>query len=368
MSVPWALGLLWTAHLRYYTNLSGEDLLDTSDLLIFLKLSKGLIYFWLFSPFVWCRVGCPRRVACHALKWGRLSGYSLKIKLCRSTCSIPLRRKPGLQEQRWSRVYKMQFYFKWNSNPTTRNKLVLHKAVAGKGEYIFQANCKSSGNSWLTICSSDIKEKEETLSSTNHIFKNFPILLPVFVLVQQIVYRNKRDLLYLFRRKCLLYNLLALVCSFIEKQQEKGFCVKYSQGQGFLFLMLAASSLLSLTTVSKSVLDNNLVASLQGDISQLQVICSECKIERDFRTKLIFLYSAPICANLKLSSSSLLKDTQICDPDAANSSLCTVTFRKCMSKSFTYVTWFTESEPLIQEFTIADAIKLENVVIYKKEN
>lgn len=99
---------------------------------------------------------------------------------------------------------------------------------------------------------SDLKEKEETLSSTNHIFKDFPILLPVFVLVKQIVYRNKTDLLYLFRRKCLLY-LLALVCSFIEKQQEKGFCVKNSQGQGFLFLMLAASSLLSLTTVSKSV-------------------------------------------------------------------------------------------------------------------
>lgn len=225
MSVPWALGLLWTAHLRYYTNLSGEDLLDTSDLLLFLNSSKGLICLWLFSPFLWCRVGYSRRNACHALKRGRLSGCSLKIKLCHSTCSIPLQRKPGWQEQRWRRVYKMQFYFKWNSNPTTRNKLVLHKAVAGKGEYIFQANCKSSGNSWLTICSSDIKEKEETLSSTNHIFKNFPILLPVFVLVQQIVYRNKTDLLYLFRRKCLLYNLLALVHSFIEKQQEKGFCV-----------------------------------------------------------------------------------------------------------------------------------------------
>lgn len=73
------------------------------------------------------------------------------------------------------------------------------------------------------------------------------------MLVKQIVYRNKTDLLYLFRRKCLLYNLLALVRSFTEKQQEKGFCVKNSQGQGFLFLMLAASSLLSLTTVSKPV-------------------------------------------------------------------------------------------------------------------
>lgn len=152
MSVPWALNLLQTAELGYYTNLSGEDLLDTSGLLIFVKLSKGLIYLWLFSPFVWCGVGYPRRDACHTLKWGRLS-MCLKIKLCHSTCSIPLQRKPGWQEQRWSRVYKMQFYFKWNSKRTTRNKLFLHKAVAGKGEYIFQANCKSSGNSWLAICS-----------------------------------------------------------------------------------------------------------------------------------------------------------------------------------------------------------------------
>lgn len=71
------------------------------------------------------------------------------------------------------------------------------------------------------------------------------------MLVKQIVYRNETDLFYLFRRKCLLYNLLALIRSFIEKQQEKGFCVKKSQGQGFLFLMLAASSLLSLTAVFK---------------------------------------------------------------------------------------------------------------------
>lgn len=35
---------------------------------------------------------------------------------------------------------------------------------------------------------SDIKEKEEILSSTNLIFKNFPILLPVFVLVKQIYF------------------------------------------------------------------------------------------------------------------------------------------------------------------------------------
>lgn len=46
-----------------------------------------------------------------------------------------------------------------------------------------------------------------------------------------------------------------------------------------------------------------------------------------------------------------------------------------MSKSFTYVTRFTESEPFIQGFTIADTYfhgkqtKPENnVVIYKKEN
>lgn len=99
------------------------------------------------------RVGYPRRHSCHALKWRWLSVCSLKIKLCHSTCSIPLLRKPGWQEWSWSRVYMMQFYFTWNSKRTTRNKFFLHKAVAGKGEYIFQANCESSGNSWLAICS-----------------------------------------------------------------------------------------------------------------------------------------------------------------------------------------------------------------------
>lgn len=44
MSVPWALDL-WAAHLGHYTNLSGEDLLDTSGLLIFLKLAKDLFIF-----------------------------------------------------------------------------------------------------------------------------------------------------------------------------------------------------------------------------------------------------------------------------------------------------------------------------------
>lgn len=118
---------------------------------------------------------------------------------------------------------------------------------------------------------SDRKEKEKTLSSINHILKNFPILLPVFVLGQQIVYRNKTNLLYLFRRKCLLYHLLADTLLFIQKQQEKCFCIENSQGQEFLFLMLAASSLTSLTTIFKPVSDSNLIVSLQEEISQLQV-------------------------------------------------------------------------------------------------
>lgn len=110
------------------------------------------------------------------------------------------------------------------------------------------------------------------------------------MLGQQIVYKNKINLLYLFRRKCLLYHLLVLVHLFIQKQEEKGFCIKNSQGQGFLFLMLAASSLTSLTTISKSTSDSNIIASLQGHISQLQVSCSEHRTKRDFRTKLKFLY------------------------------------------------------------------------------
>lgn len=153
ISVPWVSDLLRAAHLGHFTNLSGGDLLDTSGLLLFLKLSKGLLYLWLFPPFAWHGVGYPRRDACRALKWGRLSVGSLKTKLCRSTCSIPLQRKSGWQEQRQSRVRKMQFYSKWNLKPTTRNKRFLRNAVVRKGEHIFQANCKSSGNSWLTIYS-----------------------------------------------------------------------------------------------------------------------------------------------------------------------------------------------------------------------
>lgn len=98
------------------------------------------------------------------------------------------------------------------------------------------------------------------------------------------------NLLYLFRGKCLLYHLLALIPSFIQKQQEKGLCIKSSQGQGFLDLMLAASSLTSLTTISELVSDSNLIAILQGDISQLQVSCSKHRTEKDFRTKLKVLY------------------------------------------------------------------------------
>lgn len=75
--------------------------------------------------------------------------------------------------------------------------------------------------------------------------------------------------------------------SFVHsKTAGKGLLFKNSQGQGFLFLMLAASSLNSLTTISKSISDSNLIASLQGDISQLQVSCSEHRTERDFRIKL----------------------------------------------------------------------------------
>lgn len=96
-------------------------------------------------------------------------------------------------------------------------------------------------------------------------------MLPVFVLGQHIVYRNKTNLLYLFRRKCLLYHLLAFILLFIQKQQEKCFCIENSQGQDFLFLMLAASSLTSLTTIFKPVSDSNLIVSLQEEISQLQV-------------------------------------------------------------------------------------------------
>lgn len=290
ISIPWASDLLWAAHLGHFTNLSGGDLLDTSGLLLFLKLSKGLLYLRLFPPFAWHGVGYPRRDACRALKWGRLSVGSLKTTLCPSTCSILLQRKPGRQEQRQSRAHKVQFYSKWNLKPTTRNKRFLRSAVVRKGEHIFQANCKIQEILGSLFIPSDIKEKEETLSSINHIFKNFPILLPVFVLGQQIVYRNKINLLYLFRRKCLLYHLLALVRLFIQKQQEKGFCIKNSQGQGFLFLMLAESSLASLTTISKSISDSNLIASLQGDISQLQVSCSEHRAERDFRTKIKVSY------------------------------------------------------------------------------
>lgn len=128
------------------------------------------------------------------------------------------------------------------------------------------------------------------LSSINHIFRNFPILLPAFVFGQWIVYRNKINLLYLFRRKCLLYHLLALIPSFIQKQQEKGLCIRSSQGQGVLVLMLAASSVTSLTPISKLVSDSNLIASLQGDISQLQFSCSKSRTEKDFRTKLKVLY------------------------------------------------------------------------------
>lgn len=76
----------------------------------------------------------------------------------------------------------------------------------------------------------------------------------------------------------------------MQKQQEKGLCVKSSQGQGFLVLMLAASSLTSLTPISKLVSDNNLIASLQGDISQLQVSCGKHGTEKDFRTKFKVLY------------------------------------------------------------------------------
>lgn len=127
---------------------------------------------------------------------------------------------------------------------------------------------------------------------------------------QQIVYRNKTNLLYLFRRKCLLYHLLALICSFIQKQQEKGFCVKNSQGQGFLFFMLAASSLTSLTTISKSISNSNLIANLQGDSSQLQVSCSEHRTEKDFRTKLKVLYCLGPCS--WQSPIKLIKPTKVC--------------------------------------------------------
>lgn len=133
------------------------------------------------------------------------------------------------------------------------------------------------------------------------------------MLGQQIVYRNKTNLFYLFRRKCLLYNLLALICSFIQKQQENSFCVKNSQGQGFLFLMMAASSLTSLTTISKSISNSNLIASLQGDISQLQVSCSEQRTEEDFMTKFKVLYCLGPCSwQSPIKLIKLTKGCQIC--------------------------------------------------------
>lgn len=60
---------------------------------------------------------------------------------------------------------------------------------------------------------------------------------------------------------------------------------------------------------------------------------------------------------------------QISDPDASNTSLCTLTFRNSVSKNFICVTWFTESEPFTWEFTIANTyfhgkqIKIENNVV-----
>lgn len=103
------------------------------------------------------------------------------------------------------------------------------------------------------------------------IFKSFPVLLAVFVLGQQTLYRNKTNLFYVFRRKWLLYYLLVLFHSFIQKQQEKGFLLRKVKVRDFCFLMLAARSLTSLTTISKPASDSNLIVSLQEEISQLQV-------------------------------------------------------------------------------------------------
>lgn len=125
------------------------------------------------------------------------------------------------------------------------------------------------------------------------------------MLGQQIVYRNKVNLLYLFRRKCLLYHLLALIHLFVQKQQEKSFCIKNSQGQGFLFLMWSASSF---STISKSIPSNELIASLQGGISPLQVRCTEHRTERDFRTKLQVLYFLSLCS--AQSQIKLIKPTK----------------------------------------------------------